>query len=174
VPPSLAPSLALPSVAVPSLAIPSFTSDKELEAALPSTYKGVALRKISFVGSDLFRQSTPQTQQLTAVLASLGKTPADLSFAIASDPTGKLAVGFAAYRVKGVDASRWLPAFESVASAQEPGTTVTQLTADGKTVTRITNPKTTNASYVWPQGDVLFVVFTAVPSLVDDAVAAMP
>jgi hypothetical protein len=146
----------------------------ELEAALPSSYKGIPLRKISFVGSDLFRQSTPQTQQLTAVLASLGKTPADLSFAIATDPTGKLAVGFAAYRVKGVDAARWLSSLESIATAQAPGTTVTQLGAGGKTVTRITNPKTTNASYVWPQGDVLFLVFTADPSLVNDAVAAMP
>jgi hypothetical protein len=93
---------------------------------------------------------------------------------LATDATGTLGVSFGAYRIKGADASTWLPTLATIAAKELTGTTVSQISAGGRTVTRIISPKNSQATYVWPQGDVLFIVITAEPTLLDDAVPAMP
>ena len=177
-PASAAPSesaSAAPTVpSIPSFAIPSFTSDKELEAELPDTYQGVTLKKFSFTGTTLVNATSQSGRQLLALLQSLGKTPADLSFALASDPTAKLRVTFGAYRIKGADAGSWAPTLYQGAQQQSPGTTVTDANLGGKAVKRVVNPKSTQITYTWARGDVLFIVATTTDALAGPAIAVMP
>ena len=165
---------AVTPTAHPSFAVPSFTSDKELEALLPDTYQGATLIKRSFSGSDLLKTTSPQTKPITDLLASLGKSPGDLSFAFASDAAGKLKVTFGAYRIKGVDANVWLPLLLAAASAQTPGTTTSQTNVGGRAVTRIQGPTSPQGTYLYSRGDVLFFVSSADETLVGDALAALP
>jgi hypothetical protein len=169
-----APSAAPTVPPVPSFAIPSFTSDKELEAALPTSYQGVTLKKFSFKGTGLVNTTSESGKQLVALLQSLGKTPDDLSLALASDPTGKLGVAFGAYRIKGADAGTWAPIFYRVSEQQTPGTTLTDVNLGGKSVKRIETPKLKDLTYAWARGDVLFFVSTTTDTLAGPAIAVMP
>jgi hypothetical protein len=162
---------------VASITSPSFTVDAQLEAELPSAYQGVTLQKFSFSGTDL---STNQGQSqgikdVLALVASLGKTPADLSFAAASDPTGKVGLTFSGYRIKGADASSWAGAFYQLAQKAAPGTTVSDAHLGGKAVTRIVTPLAEGTvTYAWPDGDVLFLVHAANDAQAGPAIAVMP
>jgi hypothetical protein len=160
--------------AIPSFVLPSFTSDAELEAELPATYQGVTLKKFSLTGTHLFNSATQSSKDFLALLQSLGKTPDDLSFAVASDPAGKLGVVFGGYRIKGADAAAWAPSLYQLAVKQTAGTTVTDANLGGKAVKRIVSPKSKQITYAWPRGDVLFIVSTATDALAGPAIAVMP
>jgi hypothetical protein len=162
------------TLAIPSFVLPSFTSDKELEGMLPDAYKGVTLTKQSFSGSDLLKDSSASTKPLADLHTGLGKSPSDLSFAFASDVSGKLGVTFGAYRIKGVDASVWLPLLLAASIQQTPGTTTTQVNIGGRDVTRIQAAEGSQGSYVYPRGDVLFFVSSEDETLIGDALAALP
>jgi hypothetical protein len=159
---------------VPSFVLPSFTSDKELEAALPDTFQGTTLKKFSFKGGDLFKNATGSSKEFLNLITSLGKTPDDLSFAVASDPTGKLGVTFGAYRIKGADASVWFPRLVEIAKRQDSTSQVSQLNLGGKDVTSLTTSAAKQITYGWPRGDVLFIVLSADKALAGQAIAAMP
>ncbi len=62
--------------------------DPTLEAQLPGTLNGVTLQKASFKGMSSSALAGPNSQQITGLLGALGKSPSDVSFAIAFDPTG--------------------------------------------------------------------------------------
>ena len=159
---------------IPSFAIPSFTTDAELEARLPDAYQGVTLKKLSFKGTNIVDSTTQSGKQLSALLQSLGKTPADLSFAVATDPARKLGVTFGAYRIKGAAAASWAPLLYQIAEEQSPGTATTDVNLGGKDVKRITAPKVTLITYAWAEGDILFIVSTATDALAGPAIAVMP
>ena len=156
------------------MAIPSFTSDAELEAALPSTYKGVTLKKVSAKGESATNPSSPGGKLFLALIQSLGKTPADLSVAFASDPANTLGVAWDAFRIKGVEAQVWGPRYYEIAQQVSPGTTSTSVNLGGRTVKRIVNPTTPAITYAWGRGDILFIVNARSDAVAGDAIAAVP
>ena len=155
------------------MAIPSFTSDADLEAALPSTYKGVTLKKVSAKGTSATNPSSTGGKLFLAMIESLGKTPADLSVAFASDPSNKIGVVWDAYRIKGVDAQVWGPKYYAIAQQLTPGTTQTSVNLGGRTVKRIVTPNGTILTYAWGRGDILFIVNARSDAVAGDAIAAV-
>src|SRR5436190_14738716 len=133
-------SFALPSgsFVIPSFSFPS--EDKELEARLPIAINGVTLTKYSWKGADFFKTGNPSSQNLQNLLTALGKSPADLSIAFASDPTGGLGTTIGAFKVSVADGNALLTGFLNAAKNETPADTFSQTSAGGKNVTQITNP----------------------------------
>jgi hypothetical protein len=181
-PPGL-PSFALPSgsFAIPSgsIAIPSFSfpsEDKEFEARLPNAINGVTLTKYSWKGADFFAADNSNSHNLQDLLNALGKAPADLSIAFASDPTGRLGVTIGAFKVTGADGNALLAEFLKAASRDAPSDTFTQASVGGRNVTQITDPTDTARAtvYVFTTGDVLFDVQSTDQVLAAAALQAIP
>jgi hypothetical protein len=149
--PSAADVTAPPASAAPASLDPfaSLSKDKDLEARLPDSYGGVKLTKISLKGSDM-----PPDSKTTAYLASIGKTPADMSFAVASAAGGGPL--FIALRVKGSSAEQLQQMFQL--SAKQEATKVTGLKIEttnigGIDVLKSTDPKTGEVTYFVVRGD---------------------
>ena len=155
-----------------SLVPPSFASDKDLEAALPGTYQGVTLDKTSFSGTALLATTSQSNKDLLALVQALGKTPDDLSFAVASDSTNKLGIIFGAYRIKGADATAWSAGLYQIAEKGTPGSTATDANLGGRAVKRVTDPTSPQVTYAWPKGDILYIVVTTTDALAGPAIAA--
>ncbi|MGH2475048.1 MAG: hypothetical protein ACRDIL_07265 [Candidatus Limnocylindrales bacterium] len=138
--PTSAPATAAPSVvgasespgALPSgLAIPSFefpSQDSELEALLPDQLCGSATVKFSLSG-DTFANSADA--EFIAILEQLGKTPADVGFAVAGG-TNLDGCSAGIFRIKGADANRFKDVF--LAEAAKAGTVYEEKSAAGRTV----------------------------------------
>lgn len=181
-PPSIViPSFAIPSLTLPSgsFAIPSFafpSEDKDLESRLPSQLNGIALTRYSFTGATFLRSGSANSQDLIDLLSSLGKTPADLSVAFASDTTGTLDVQMGAFRVAGADPNLLLAGFIAAARKSTPEDVITQVNAGGKNVTQIVDPTDTASGtvYIYASRDVLFYVLTPDTTLAGAALQALP
>ena len=83
-------------------------ADPELESILPTTLGGVALTVESQAGPELATRSAA----FDAFLAELGRTRADFTLASAYSQ-GDLPAEVGAWRVKGADPARMLPAFQA-------------------------------------------------------------
>src|SRR5262245_60576144 len=64
----------------------AFHGDQDLESVLPKTIGGVAITALSMTG-DQFLGEGSTSPELSAALAALNKTPADLSVAFGASPT---------------------------------------------------------------------------------------
>ena len=155
--PSAAASAAAPSesaVAIPSLDLGSFavpSGAKELEAILPNEMCDSAAIKFSMSGADFADDAEEEFLQL---LAALGKTPADTSFAAAGSTDGNCGAGI--FRINGVDSNRLQEAF--LTASQEAGTTFTQSSVGGKNVFVLTTEGETEQQWVYFQGDAMLFV----------------
>lgn len=163
----------LPSIALPSGsgAFPSFSlphEDPALEAVLPSSINGAQLQKGSFKGAGFVQGAGNNAKQFTDFLGALGKSPNDVSFAIAVDMSGQFQGSVGAFRVAGADQGQLLTAFTAAAKQGTSGAQVTQANVGGKDVTKIVDPTdTAGAQYVYGKGDTLFLAQAK-----DDATAA--
>jgi hypothetical protein len=171
---SAAPSgSSLPSIALPSGsgAFPSFSlphEDPALEAVLPSSINGAQLQKGSFKGAGFVQGAGNNAKQFTDFLGALGKSPNDVSFAIAVDMSGTFQGSVGAFRVAGADQGQLMTAFTAAAKQGASGAQVTQANVGGKDVTKIVDPTdTSGAQYVYGKGDTLFLAQAK-----DDATAA--
>ncbi len=160
-PPSAAASVAAPSQGAPSIAIPSFSlpsEAKDLEALLPDTLCGAKAIKASMTGAS-FAQSG-QSEFLDAIKA-VGKTPADVAFAIAVGPSNNCTAGI--LRIAGVDAN--LLKTSMLAAQSKSGETTTQSTVGGKEVYVTAGASAT--TYVYFHGDA--VIFAGAKTETDAA-----
>lgn len=146
---SVTPSQAAPSTE-PSLAIPSFSlpsEAKDLEALLPGKMCGATSTKASQSG-----QSFAGNEDFNKVLSSLGKSPSDVSYAIAIGADSGCVAGI--FRIQGTDTGALQGAF--AASAQQSGDTFTDKNVGGKDVKVQTGSD--SPSFFYFRGDaVLFV-----------------
>jgi hypothetical protein len=155
VPGSTAPSTS-PSTAAsvgPSLLIPSFTlpsSDKELEALLPATLCGTTTQKTSISGA----QAVGTSKDTQALLQRLGKSPNDVSLAIAFAAGCDVSAGI--FRIKGTDSTQLADAFKSTATAQ--GETFEQRTVGGKNVLVSASASGGTSTYAYFGGDAFLFV----------------
>jgi hypothetical protein len=138
---------AFPSLAIPSFAFPS--EDKELEALLPSTMCGADTVKFSMSGATFEASADPEFR---AILDELGKTPNDVSLAIAGGMTAD-GCGAGIFRIKGADANRFKDVFLSEAAKE--GTTYQEKSVAGKSVLVGDG---TEFQYAYFKGDALLFV----------------
>ena len=170
-PSAAAPSVAAPSVAVvpsaaaseelpgSSVAIPSFVlpnDDKGLEALLPDELCGGKATKLSFGGS---RFADVADENFKSMLAALGKSASDVSFAVAAPAlasSSACSTSAGVFRVKGADLSRLKDVF--LAEAAKEGPPPTQGNVGGKAVYISAATGADTKTYSYFNGDALFFV----------------
>jgi hypothetical protein len=149
------------SVAIPSFTLPS--SDKEVEALLPDKLCGKGVQKASISGA----QAVGTDEDTQGILRSLGKSPSDVSLAIAfADPATNAGckVAAAIFRVKGANSDQLANAFKEV--AQKQGEQFSERAVGGKNVYVSVNKSGDTTTYAYFNGDAL--LFVTAP---DDATA---
>jgi len=129
------------SGAIPSFNLPS--EAKDLEALLPGTLCGETAIKVSLSGATFAAQAD---EEFKSTLAALGKSPSDVSFAVAGSQSGCTA---GIFRVAGIDTTQLQTTF--LAEEQKSGTTYTQQSVSGKTVFQ--TDVSGNVQYVYFKGD---------------------
>jgi hypothetical protein len=157
------------SGALPSIALPSFNADKDLEALLPSTFGGATLQKFSMKGAQ-FLGSNPDPTFNQAITA-LGLTAADVSVAIAADPTGKMDISFAAIRFAGADSGKLLQVFQ--AASQATGDLVGSVNVGGKDVIK-TKDSSGSFSYFYVKNDTVLGVTAKTDAAAAPALQVLP
>ena len=153
------------SGALPSFSLPN--EDTNLEALLPSTFGGAKLQKLSMKGADFLGQSS--NADLANALSALGLTAADVSVAIAEDPSGN--VGFLAIRFAGADSSKLLQVFQ--AASQASGEKTSSVTLGGKSVLKSTDASGSN-SYFYVKNDTILGVTAPDDATAGPALAVLP
>jgi hypothetical protein len=157
------------SGALPSIALPSFNADKDLEALLPSTFGGATLQKFSMKGAQ-FLGSSPDPA-FDQAIAALGLTAADVSVAIAADPTGTMEISFAAIRFAGADSGKLLQVFQ--AASQATGDLVGSVNVGGKDVIK-TKDSSGSFSYFHVKNDTVLGVTAKSDAAAAPALQVLP
>lgn len=156
---------------------PSFMGDAELQALMPTTVGGQPLESQTFSGQDLAAQIDPEDpddqaefQTLVDALAAQGRTLDDLSAGFAYYSSEDSSGGLTAVRVRGLDIDAFvddlLPLL--VTGLDDPQRTPGQVA--GRDVTIVTDgPDGPDASrqYVYPKGEILWVVVAEEPALTE-------
>lgn len=168
--PSLAVASGSPAVdssfPIPSFAFPS--EDKELEALLPDQMCGADTLKFSLSGATFAAAADPQ---FIAILSELGKSPADVSFAVAGGTPGANADVCSAgiFRIKGADTNRFKQVF--LAEAAKEGTTYEEKSVAGRTVLVGDG---TDFQYAYFTGDALIFVSAPDTAKAAEVLADLP
>ena len=174
---SLAPSVAAsdaPSLALPSLAFPSFSSDKDLEALLPNEFCGGKTQKFSFSGAAITAQADPSNKAFLDVLSQLGKSPSDVSVAVAGVQAPKcLGTAFIAFRIKGADQGQFEQLFLA-AQAKDSGVQPTKVNVGGKDVWTYTDKTGAVHQWLYFKGDVAFGVTASTEAQAAQALPLLP
>jgi hypothetical protein len=142
----------------------------DLADLLPTEVGGFTLTYQSAQGEEVLG-SSDLTPEERAFFESVGASPSDLSsaFGIAFDQSGQ-GITIVAFRVAGADTDQMRDAFLS--SMQDPGEVGEETTVAGKTVTTLGSG--TGSGYLYAHDDVIFIVGGDPPSLVEEALAALP
>jgi hypothetical protein len=144
----------------------------DLEALLPTEIGGTRLSAVSLDGPGFMSTGTDANRTaLTQMLASLDKTPAELSIAQAADPTGVLVFKEGIFRVTGSAPETLLAAWLTAQTTVEPSLVVGKVTIAGQTVTKLADSKNLDAppSFVVAKGDELWIVAARDQKLIDEA-----
>jgi hypothetical protein len=138
----------------------------ELEQLLPSTWEGATLATESVTGDEVLLDDD-WSQAFRTYLDELNKTPADLLFAQATDPTGATQMTVLAFKIDGATGERMLETVIGAWKAEYPDLESTTLELGGKSVTRGVFSQGDINSYWYEHDGVVFDVETA-----DEALAA--
>ena len=145
----------------------------ELEALLPLALNGTALVTQSWTGDGVLTDDAWSTAMKT-FLTSAGKAPTDLHVAQAYDPNQALDISIGVYQVKGVLATPLRDALVNAWKGDYPDMTVTQVTLDGKSVTKGGFGQDTASSYLYMRGDDVFDIETTDEAIAIAALKALP
>jgi hypothetical protein len=145
----------------------------DLEALLPTAVNGTALQLQSWNGGGILTDDAWSTS-MTAFLKGAGKTAADLQVAQAYDPNQALDGSFGVYRVVGLATTSVHDALLAAWKGDYPDMKVSQLTLDGKAVTKADFGQDTPSSYLYQHGDVVYDIETTDEKVASAALAAIP
>jgi hypothetical protein len=169
---SASPSPAAASASAGLLPSLSLHGDAALEAMLPDQIGGTTLQKFSFQGAGAFSSGASGSQELQDALGQIGKSPNDVSFAVAASTDSGLTIG--AFRVNGADANNVVSAFIQAGQKANPGTTVSDASISGKSVKKVVDPSETKPTYVYAHGDVMFFVQADSDALLNEVFGKLP
>jgi hypothetical protein len=146
----------------------------DLEAYLPNQINGSALDVESWTGDHVFTDGDDWSTTLTTYLTGISKTPVDLQYAYASDPSGTVAMNLGAYRVAGVtDTTGLHDALVKTWQAFASDIKISQATLDGKPVTK-GDDGSGDLSYLYVRGSVVFEILTGDEATATTALGALP
>lgn len=148
----------------------------KLEDLLPTIIGGVCLQKLSFTVQAYMDSTTGGDNALyPAWLVKFGKTPADVTMAIAVDFTGQETFNAHAIEVPGADAATLSSSFADVArKAGWPVVSLPNWGSTGKTILAITNPADGLVADVYAKGDILYTIITDDSSLLLQTLIHLP
>lgn len=132
----------------------------DLEGRLPATVDGVRLTRVSTTGAAIFAQfgGTAWSRQMTAYLHRAGKTPADLRYAQAFDPSKRIALDAGVFQLTGVPASVLRTAIVNSSRPDSPGLSTSPAKVGGKPVTAETDPGSGSTVYLYAHDGAVFYV----------------
>jgi len=113
-------------------------------------------------------------QQMKDLIASLGRRLADLTMAIASDPTSKTDLNITAFRVRDVPVETFLKGYLPLLAQAYGAGSISQGTRAGRPVNIVVPQPGKPPQVLVGRDDVLFVVISADDALVDEAIARLP
>ena len=145
----------------------------DLEAELPATVSGIALHRTS---PDVTAQiaSDPRAANGLALLRLIGKSAADIRFALAMDETLPPRLSIVAFQVRGVDAHLFAPAIVGGIVHAGQGSQTSSVLLAGRTVTKVTAALGGSDVYVYEHDDIAFAIQTADESLAAAALGLLP
>ena len=144
----------------------------ELEALLPASINRVKLRKGSATGAGVFGGDA-FSREMTQILRQAGKAPADLRFANAQDPRGRLELEIGVFEVPGMSAARLKDAIVTSSRPNAPGLIAEPSTLGGKPVTAVVYPGGT-VLYLYEHGGRVFYIGTQNKALATRAIGLLP
>lgn len=172
------------SSSAPSIALPSgggavgsdnagFGSSKALEATLPTTVGGVTLTTGSINVLQLYTTGNTAANTLTLFGAGLGVTPNQAAVAGAADPDGKIQI--VAAQFVGQTSAAIQAEFGTLAKQTDPKVVLASTTIGGKPVTTATFPNDHDGpTYSYVTGDTIYILQSADPALIEDALKQLP
>ena len=143
----------------------------DLEALLPDKLNETALTTESDTGDAVL---DAWTRVMVTFLTKVGKTPADLELAQAYDAASGLDVSVMAFRLKGVPAADLQQAVSDGLIAGSPALEKSVVTLSGKEVTKLASAEDGWNTYLYPKGDVVYVVGTSDETLAATALSTIP
>lgn len=159
---------------LPSDEAPSQAAAPALEARLPKEVSGTPLTVSSMLGTDLLADD-PTSRAITAALRAEGKTPADLTFAQASDDSQALDLSMFAVAVDGLsDAKTKALVLDSFLSAAGSGVTQSTVTLGGRTLTKVDFGDAGSVNYVLAEDGAVVVFTTSDEAIASATAAALP
>jgi hypothetical protein len=158
----------------PSAEAPSEAVAPALEARLPTAVNGTPLTVSSVLGTDLLADD-PTSRAITAALRAEGKTPADLTFAQASDDTQTIDLSMFAVAIDGLSQAKTKAiVLDSFLSAAGSGVTQSTVTLGGKELTKVDFGDDGSVDYVLAGDDAVVVFSTKDAAIAEAAAAALP
>lgn len=145
-----------------------------LEALLPAQVSGSTLEAQSVTGDDGFLGGDEWSTVMTTFLTAQKKGPPDLQYAFSSDPAGKIDVNVGVYRVTGVAGTPLRDALVEGWKALATDVKVSQVTLDGKAVTKGDDGTDYPFSYLYVRGDLVFEIYTSDEAIATATLAALP
>ena len=145
----------------------------ELEALLPTELTGTALQRQSWDG-DVFLTDDAWSTSMSAFLTKTGASPSALQVAQAFDPEQVLDASVWVYRVTGATGAAVHDALIAAWKGDYPDMTVSQVTLDGKEVTKASFGADTPSSYLYLRGDLVYDIEAADDKVAIAALAALP
>jgi len=155
------------SKALPSIGLPN--QDTNLEAVLPSSFKGAKLTKFSMKGAQFLGQDP--TSDFNKLVVGLGLSAADVSVAVASEAAGAGDVTFVAIRFAGADSGKLLDVFK--AATQASGSLISSVNVGGKDVIK-TKDSSGSFSYFYVRNDTVLGVSAKDDATATAALALLP
>jgi hypothetical protein len=146
----------------------------DLEAFLPTQLNGTTLEAQSVTGDDGLIGGDDWSTAMTTFLTGVSKTPKDLGYAFASDPSTSLDVSIGVYRVTGVPAAPLRDALITGWKALVSTVKISQVTLAGKAVTKGDDGAGYPFSYLYVSGDLVYEIYTSDESIATAALAALP
>ncbi len=143
----------------------------DLEAMLPGKLNETALTTESDTGDAVL---DAWTRVMVTFLDKVGKAPADLELAQAYDATSGLDVSVMAFRLKGIPAADLQQAVSDGLIAGSPALVKSVVTLSGKEVTKLASAEDGWNTYLYPKGDVVYIVGTSDETLATTALSTIP
>lgn len=145
----------------------------DLEALLPTSYAETPLTTTSWLGSTILTDDD-WSKSITAYLAGLELTPADLKVAQSYDPTGGLDLAAVAFEAPDMDAAAFVQAIVAAWRVDYPGLATSTVTVGGKSVTKGIFPEESVVSYWYASNGVAYEVDTSDESIAAGVLATLP
>ena len=158
------------SDALPSVDLPN--EDADLESLLPDEIGGQPAQKFSMAG-DTFMAGGSDDPAFDEFLNRVGAEPSDVSVAFAFSASDQ-ASGVFAFRVEGASQDELLSEFQAASDAEGDTTGWSDANVGGKSVKTAVQTSDDTTMYLYPRGDIIFIVTAASESAAAEILTELP